>query len=222
MKKICILIPTFNEAKTIGQIIRDLKRLSLAAYVVDDGSADESASISEREGAVVMRHPRNMGKGAALRTGFERILRDGFDAVLVMDGDGQHTIEDVERFIKEEEYIGADMIIGNRMLETSAMPRHRVVTNKFMSGVISRLSGQYVPDTQCGFRLIKREVLQKVKLESSNYEIESEMILLAARERFTIESLPIKTVYRDEKSRINPLVDTLRFIMLMAKILCRR
>ena len=222
MKKICVLIPTFNEARTIGQIIRDLKRLSLAVYVVDDGSSDDSASISEREGAAVIRHPRNQGKGAALRTGFARILQDGFDAVLVMDGDGQHTIEDVERFIKEEEYIGADMIIGNRMLETSLMPQHRFVTNKFMSGVISRLSGQYVPDTQCGFRLIKREVLQKIRLESSNYEIESEMILRAAREHFSIESLPIKTVYKDEKSRINPVVDTLRFIMLMAKIICSR
>lgn len=222
MKKICVLIPSFNEARTIGQLISDLKKLSFSVYVVDDGSCDDSAAISERSGAVVLRHPKNQGKGAALRTGFERILQDGFDAVLVMDGDGQHTIEDAERFIKEEEYIGADMIIGNRMLETSAMPHHRVVTNKFMSGMISRLSGQYVPDTQCGFRLIKKEVLKKIKLISSNYEIESEMILRAAREGFTIESLPIKTVYRDEKSRINPVIDTLRFIMLMAKILCSR
>jgi hypothetical protein len=111
------------------------------------------------------------------------------------------------------------MIIGNRMLDTASMPRHRIITNRFMSTMISRLSGCYVPDTQCGFRLIKRDTLQKIKLESSNYEIESEMIIKAARAGCTIESLPIKTVYEDERSRINPVFDTIRFIILMVKIL---
>ena len=220
--KICILIPSFNEARTIGQIIKDLKTRSLTVYVVDDGSTDATADISRREGAILIQNPKNMGKGAALRNGFSRILKDDFDAVLVMDGDGQHTIEDADRFIAEENYMGADMIIGNRMLDTSSMPNHRAITNRFMSGMISRISGQYVPDTQCGFRLIKRKVLQNIRLESSNYEIESEMILKAARAHFNIESLPIKTVYRDERSKINPVTDTIRFIILMSKILCGR
>ena len=218
--KICVLIPSFNEAKTIGQIIKDLKTKSLAVCVVDDGSKDATADIARREGAVLIQNPKNMGKGAALRNGFSHILKGDFDAVLIMDGDGQHTIEDVDRFIAEEKYLGADMIIGNRMLDTSSMPGHRAITNRFMSTMISRISGQYVPDTQCGFRLIKREVLQNIKLESSNYEIESEMILKAARAHFNIESLPIKTVYKDERSKINPIMDTIRFIILMVKILC--
>lgn len=222
MKKICVMIPSFNEERTLGQIIRELKTRGLTVYVVDDGSTDGTAVIAKKEGAILVRHQKNMGKGAAMRTGFGRVLESDFEAVLVMDADGQHTIEDVDRFIAEENYMGADMIIGNRMFDTSRMPAHRAITNRFMSSMISRISGQYVPDTQCGFRLIRREVLRTIRLESSNYEIESEMILKAARAHFTIESLPIKTVYEDERSKINPIVDTLRFIALMAKTLCGR
>jgi hypothetical protein len=109
----------------------------------------------------------------------------------------------------------ADIVIGNRMLDTSSMPTLRIHTNRFMSALISFIARQSVPDTQSGFRLIKREVLQKVNLESSNYEIESEMIIKAARAGFRIESVPIKTVYKDEKSRINPIVDTIRFMFFL-------
>jgi hypothetical protein len=108
------------------------------------------------------------------------------------------------------------------MLDVSSMPEERKHTNRFMSYLISLISGQRVPDSQCGYRLIKREVLEKIRLEASNYEIESEMIIRAARAGFRIESVPIKTIYRDEKSRVNPVIDTLRFIVFITKILFTR
>ncbi len=222
MGKICVLIPSYNEARTIGHILRELRKRNLAAYVIDDGSTDDTALIAKLEGAVVVKHKKNKGKGASLREGFSHILKKDFEAVLIMDGDNQHEIDDINNFLKKMEETNADIVIGNRMLDTASMPQARIYTNKFMSSLISRISGRYIPDSQCGFRLIKKEVLQAVKLESSKYETETELVVKAARKGFKIESVPIKTVYQDEKSRINPIVDTIRFIALIVRLALRR
>lgn len=221
-KNVCVLIPSYNEAKTIGQLVRELRIKGFTVYVVDDGSVDDTANIAEAEGAIVVKHKKNMGKGASLREGFKHIIKKGFDAVVVMDGDGQHLASDVDGFIGKMEATKADVIIGNRMMDVSSMPSDRKHTNRFMSGLISMLAGQHVPDSQSGFRLIKREVLQSIRLESSNYEIESEMIIRASRAGFKIESVPITTVYKGETSRINPVVDTFRFIAFVLSVVLRK
>ena len=213
--KNCILIPSYNEARNIGAITKELKSRSLAVYVVDDGSVDGTADIAKGQGAVVITHDRNRGKGASLIDGFDRVLKDGFDAVLVMDGDGQHATGDVDNFFKKMAETGADIVIGNRMLDTVSMPAIRNITNRIMSRVISNMSGQKIPDTQCGFKLIKRNVLESIKFEFSNFEIESEIILKAARMGFKIESVPVKTVYLDETSKIKPIFDTIRFLSFL-------
>lgn len=220
--RICALIPSYNEAKTISGIIKELKMRGTPVYVVDDGSSDGTAAMAESQDAIVIRHKTNMGKGAALRDGFARVLKDGFEAVLVMDGDGQHHIDDIDMFLRKMEEENSDMVIGNRMFDTGSMPLSRILTNHFMSNLISRISGKYVPDTQCGFRLIKRGLLRQMRLESGNYEIESEMVLEAAKKSFKIDSVPIKTIYQDEKSRINPILDTLRFITLLIRLSFKR
>ena len=218
----CVLIPSYNEARTIGHLVSELRARDLTVYVVDDGSTDKTAAIAESEGAVVVQHKENSGKGASMREGFKHILKRGFDSVVVMDGDGQHVVEDIGSFIEKMKETNADIVVGNRMLDTSSMPSIRIHTNRFMSALISLIAGQNVPDTQSGFRLIKREVLQKINLESSNYEIESEMIIKAARAGFRIESVSMKTVYKDEKSRINPVVDAFRFIAFLGKTAFRK
>ncbi len=138
-----------------------------------------------------------------------------------MPTDSSYTSGRKEEFRKMDQ-TGADMVIGNRMSDISSMPGSRKYTNRFMSFLISTLSGQRIPDSQSGYRLIKREVLEKIDLKSSNYEVESEMIIRAARAGFKIESAPIKTIYRDEKSRINPVVDTFRFIVFITKAIVKR
>ena len=110
------------------------------------------------------------------------------------------------------------MVVGDRMHDTSSMPLVRIATNRFMSSLISTISGKYIPDTQCGFRLIGRQVLEKIRIESSNYEVETELIIKAAKMGFSIESVPVKTIYRNEKSGINPFFDTLRFIAFIFKM----
>jgi glycosyltransferase involved in cell wall biosynthesis len=216
-KDLCVLIPSYNEARTIGSLVRELRSNGLTVYVVDDGSSDDTASEAETAGAVVVRHRKNMGKGASMREGFRHIMKRGYRAVVVMDGDGQHEVGDISKFTEKMDRSGADIVIGNRMGDISSMPGVRVHTNRFMSGLISRLAKQPIPDSQSGFRLIKTDVLRKIRLECSNYEIESEMILEASRAGFRIESVPVSTVYRDEVSRINPIVDTLRFIAFVVR-----
>lgn len=218
-KSLCVLIPSYNEARTIGGIVRDLRIKGLAVYVVDDGSTDDTASIASGAGAMVVKHPKNMGKGSALREGFRRAMADGFGAVIAMDGDGQHLVSDIGNFIEMHGSGGADVIIGSRMNDLSSMPAVRVHTNRFMSWLISLVAGQRVEDSQSGYRLITRPVIEKIVLESSNYEIESEMIIKSARAGFRIGSVPIKTVYSTEKSKVNPVIDTLRFIRFMFKML---
>lgn len=216
---LCVLIPAYNEANTIGLLVDELKTKRLKTYVVDDGSDDKTALIAKKNGAIVIRNRNNQGKGASLRMGFQRILKDGFDAVLTMDADGQHKVSDIDNFRHKMNEAEADLIIGNRMNDTKQMPYIRMLTNYFMSGMLSHFAGSSIPDTQCGFRLIKKEVLLKVNLEFKRYEIESELILQAAKYDFRIASVPIQTVYQGEVSKINPLVDTLRFINMLVGFL---
>jgi len=144
--------------------------------------------------------------------GFKFALDNAFDAVITMDGDGQHLPQDLPDFIRLAENSDKAIIIGNRMGKTKTMPFIRILTNRFMSWLISCVTGQKIPDSQCGFRLIKKEVLQKIKFGTRRFETESEVLIKGSRLGFKIGSVPIKTVYSTEKSRINPVVDTLRFI----------
>ena len=215
--RVCVVIPTYNEEKEIAGVLEGIKEQGLQAVVVDDGSTDKTAGIAEEKGAVVLRNKANLGKGASLVRGFEYALKDGFEAVITMDGDGQHDPVDIPEFMRGAQGSPYGVFIGNRMAKPHSMPWLRIATNKFMSWFISCLAGQAIPDTQCGFRLIKKEALQKLELKTRNYEIESEMIIKAARQGFKVESINITTVYRNEKSRINPFVDTLRFISYISR-----
>ena len=219
IKSFCVLIPSYNEGRTIAGIVRSLRARGLIVYVVDDGSLDDTAKLAAREGAMVVHHHVNKGKGASLREGFRHIVkRHEFDAVLVMDGDGQHALSDIDVFVGRINESGAGMVVGNRMTDVSNMPIVRIMTNRFMSTLLTAISGQKIPDTQCGYRLIRRSVLERINLESSNYEIESETIIKVARAGFGIVSVPIQTVYKDEKSHINPFIDTVRFIIFLVRI----
>ena len=215
---ICALIPSYNEAKTIGGIVKEVRAQGLSVYVVDDGSSDDTAAVASEAGAIVIKNERNMGKGASLREGFKLILKDGCDAVVVMDGDNQHEAASIPDFMHQAKTEGADMVIGNRMLDTKAMPYVRLNTNRFMSYILSKMCGQKIPDTQCGYKFITRKVLENITLDSSNFEIESELIMKAGRKGFKITSVPIKTIYQDEKSKINPIFDTLRFFAFMIRM----
>lgn len=211
----CVIIPTYNESKAIAGLISQIHKLGLKAIIIDDGSEDNTVKIATAAGAEVLSSPSNTGKGASLIKGYAFAVSCGFDAVISMDGDGQHSTDDIKVFIQKAESSNCSMIIGNRMVVTQKMPVLRIITNRFMSWIISMIARQHIPDTQCGFRLVKKEVLQKIDLFTSKYETESEIIIKAARLGFKFESVPVKTIYSGQKSQINPWVDTLRFLRLI-------
>ena len=210
------IIPSFNEARTIGEIVRDIVKMGLSVLVIDDGSTDNTGRIALDSGAVVKRHRTNHGKGKSVREGVTYVLnKTNFEWMIIMDGDGQHHTEDIPVLMDATIDGDVDIVIGNRMQETEDMPAMRYWTNRFMSWVLSGLCGQEIPDTQCGYRLLRAGALKELKLISRNYDIESEMLLRAAESKMKIKSVPIRTIYGEEVSDIKPFRDTLRFIRLI-------
>jgi glycosyltransferase involved in cell wall biosynthesis len=216
--KLVILIPAYNEATQIGQLLQKIATMNFSVIVVDDGSNDETAKEAEASGVIVISHNKNRGKGASLETGFKYILNQDFDAVLIMDGDGQHSPNDIQKFIDLAKRHPEAMIIGNRMDNTENMPLDRKLTNMFMSFIISCICRQKIPDSQCGFRLIRTGLLKSLEIESSRFEVESEILIKVSRLKTKIQSVPIDTFYGKEASQINPFWDTFRFIIFLLKL----
>jgi glycosyltransferase involved in cell wall biosynthesis len=216
VKPVTVLLPGYNVARHLPEVVADLRAELPEATIllVDDGSADDTAATGRQLGLTVLEHSVNQGKGMALRTGFAAAVESGAAAVITMDSDGQHRPAEATRFIEAWEG-GADVIVGNRMQDNDNMPWLRKRTNEFTSHVISKLAGAHIPDTQNGYRLFDTKVLRGITLESERYDLESEILIRAARHGFSIASVPVTTIYHDEDSSIHPVVDTLRFVRLV-------
>ncbi|MFQ6039350.1 MAG: glycosyltransferase family 2 protein [Candidatus Poribacteria bacterium] len=215
--KTCLLLPAYNEAKTISHIISEARMYIEPIIVIDDGSSDNTAQIAREQDVVVLRHDINLGKGMALRTGFKYALEHNYDIIITMDSDGQHEPAEIPRFLALLGQNNADILIGARVLKREKMPLHRRLNNKLISTVGSLFCGRNIVDFQCGFRLIKSEVLRSITLETVRYETESELLIKAARLGFRIETLPIKTIYNGEISNVKPLREIYLFTRMFLK-----
>jgi len=217
--KICVLIPGYNESRTIEQVVSNTLKVINDVVVVDDGSKDDTAQLAKDAGAIVLKHEINRGKGAALKTGFNYAVENGYDAVVTMDSDGQHDPEDIPRFLNALNSFKSGIIIGSRMNDITTMPAIRKCTNKLTSYVNSTFAHQRIDDSQSGFRLITTDVFRTIKLETDRFETESEILIKASKAGFKIISVPIKTIYGEEKSKIRPVKDTYTFIRLFFRSL---
>ena len=210
-KSCTALIPCLNEGAAIGAGISAVKSFVPNVLVVDDGSTDGTSDVARAAGAMVLRHPQALGKGAALRAGWDAALQGGFEWTLCMDGDGQHAAADIPKFLARAERGDVALVAGERMHAPNIMPLVRRITNRFMSWQLSRLAGVRLTDTQCGFRLLHLPSLARLQVKSDCFEIESEVLIQFARARFGIAFVPIQVIYADERSKIRPLRDTLRW-----------
>lgn len=210
-----MVIPAYRAEKTIGLLVRQVVIQGLPTIVVDDASNDETARKAEEAGALVIRRTKNGGKGTALRQGLEEALRRDYGWFLTMDADGQHVPAEIGCFLEAAARGNEDLILGNRMGKPMRMPIERRLTNRFMSWLLSRVAGQKIPDSQCGFRLISRQVLERVRLISERFEIESELVVKSIWKGFSVASIPVSSIYRREISFIRPLKDTVRFIRFL-------
>ncbi|MCF7908754.1 MAG: glycosyltransferase family 2 protein [Candidatus Omnitrophica bacterium] len=217
--KIWVVIPAYNEVLSLESLLNRLGDKNLSILVIDDGSIDATYKVAKAKADVAIKNEKNLGKGLALNKAISYLFdHQEFDYLIFMDADGQHSPEDIDKFFEEAEK-GSSFVIGNRMVEPLGMPYNRVVTNKFMSWLISKIIGQQVPDSQCGFRMIKRQVLEKIAIKTKKFEIESEILIKAAKLGFDIKSMPIKTIYfKNPHSKIRPFRDAIRFITFIAKV----
>jgi glycosyltransferase involved in cell wall biosynthesis len=214
---VAALIPAYFEEAQIQAVARRALAQLDHVLVLDDGSTDRTSEEARKAGAEVIRHEKNQGKGAAIKTGLRELAARDFLYVLILDGDGQHLPEEIPGFLEEANRSGAPFVVGTRMADLEKMPWVRRMTNSFMSAQISRLCGQPVPDSQCGFRMMRRDVIPHLYCESNNYDYETEMLLIASREGFRIASVPVSTIYGEEKSKIHPVRDTVRFFQLISR-----
>ena len=220
--RICAVIPAFNEAGSILEVIKGVQGFGIEAIVVDDGSSDETSLIAERQGAHIVRHHKRSGKGLALRDGFNYAVDKEYDLVFTIDGDGQHDPFDIPLFLDKFQKLHADAVIGNRMNNPTNMPLIRIMANKFMSQAISMICHQHIPDTQCGYRLFTRQAISNIDIKSRKFEIESEILVKLSRQGLRIDSVPIKSIYAGETSKIRPVRDSLRFIRFMARAMVKK
>jgi len=213
---VAALVPAYQAAAHLGEVLLRLRELPDRPHVlvVDDGSRDATAEVARQFGVEVHSFAANRGKGHALLAGFEQ-LRD-FDAVVTLDADGQHPPECLPAFVAAAE-AGADLVLGRREI-TPDMPPARRFANRFSSGWCSAIAGQPIEDSQCGYRLYRREVLQRTPVQASRYEVETEMAVRAARLGFRVAHVDIPTVYGDEKSHLSPTRDVPRIVAMMVRL----
>jgi glycosyltransferase involved in cell wall biosynthesis len=224
--KYSILIPALDAEKYLPSLlsqIRQTEHQPVEIVVVNDGSTDKTEQIASSFGAVVLSHSSNKGKGAALRTGFRYFLETSQnDYVLCIDADLQHHVAEIPKFLSYAGKNDLKFVIGNRLNQMHTMPLHRKISNKTTSFILTKLTGQQIKDSQCGYRLVHRDVLNTLQLEENGFQMESEMILRAAAKNYKIGFVDIRTVYNDESSQIRNLSDTLKFISLVLRELIER
>jgi len=216
------IIPAYNEAKSIAQVVAATLPHVEQVVVVDDGSKDDTAALAREAGAHTLVQPCNAGKGAALQAGTDYALQAGFDALVALDADGQHDPNSIPALIEPVTAGSADMSVGSRKREWSKhMPWVRRMTNDLMSRFLSWVAGQPMEDTQSGYRCISVKVLRGVHVETTHFEAESEFLLRAARAGFRIAWVPIKSIYGSDMrpSHIHPVRDALRFLKMLVRIM---
>ena len=210
--RVAALLPVNNEARNLQQLLERIKKQGLFVLVVDDGSEDTSVAVARASGVEVLPLGKNLGKGRALRAGFDHLLQGSYDWILIMDSDGQHLPEEIPLFLQKAASGEYGIVNGNRLENPKKMPLVRYWTNRIMSVIVSRLIRQEVRDSQCGYKMLSTKFLREAHLTADHFEIEDDILLEAARLHYSIVHVPITSVYGKEVSRIHPIGDTVRFI----------
>lgn len=211
---VAVVIPAFNEAQSIGDVVRRVPDsvcgARTAVLVVDDGSSDSTADAARAAGAEVARHESNLGGGAAIRTGYDAARQAGARLIVTLDADGQHAPADAPRLLDPLLAGRADLVIGARRRDPRRMPPHRRLSNWLSSALVSRALRAPLPDSQCGFRAMTPAVAAAVTPSGARYEFETEFLFLAAARGFRLAAVDIPTVYDGSPSHFRLVGDTLR------------
>ena len=205
--KITIGIPAYNEEKNIAGIISKLKKYTDSIIVCDDGSSDLTGDISEQLGAIVIKHSKNRGYGAAINSLFLKAKELESDVFLTLDADGQHRIEDIpivtDPIIKNE----VDLVIGSRFLDTKSeeMPNYRKVGIKIITKITNLSIKEKLTDSQSGFRAYSRKALQEITPTDDGMGVSTEILIKASNLELKVAEVPIKVNYNGDTSTHDPV-----------------
>lgn len=221
MSKLAAVIPAFNEARTIRDVAeRSLRHVSFVV-VVDDGSTDATQPALAGLPVTLLRNDRNRGKAFSLARGAEQAIAQGADAIVTLDGDGQHRPEDIPRLLAAFEYVQGALVIGSRLHDPERIPRERYLANRFANFWIAWAAGQRITDSQSGFRIypaaLLGEFIARAKRDSG-FVFESEILIDAGRRGVRLIEIPISTIYlqRARRSHFRPVLDIARITRMVA------
>lgn len=208
------VIPAHNEAATIAGVVEGIRSEGvLRVLVVDDGSTDGTGNLALAAGASVLRLEEGQGggKGQALRAGIAALQDEPFDFFVFLDGDGQHDPRDLRAFLQHlEAHPGTDFLVGSRKHNRSHIPKLRWRTNALGTWILGRIAGVHWEDSQSGFRMIRKRLVQSLDLRGRGFAIEMEMAMKAADHRVNWAHIPIQAIYHGGGSHFRPLWDTVK------------
>jgi len=219
MSKISILIPTYNNDKTLSLLIDDLLERLYSVIVVNDGSTDNTHEILKNyQGKIdVVEYKKNRGKGYALSCGFDRAQQLGYTHAVTIDSDGQHFASDIPLFLKVANEKPEILAVGNRNLKQDNMPPKNTFANRFSNFWFTLQTARRLPDTQTGFRLYPLKKMKRLRPFTSRYEAELELLVRCAWRNIKIESIPIQVYYAPQSERVThfrPVADFVRISLL--------
>jgi glycosyltransferase involved in cell wall biosynthesis len=220
--RICAVIPTFNNDRTLSEVIDDVLGHVAAVIVVNDGSTDRTAAVLEKYGGriTVISYPVNRGKGYALRKAFRYALGKGFTHAIAIDSDGQHFAADIPNFLATAAERPDALIIGNRNLSQENMPRKNTFANRFSNFWFTLQTGRRLADTQTGFRLYPLEKTGKMRLFTRRYETELEILVRSAWNGIPFVPIAVNVRYTpDRVTHFRPFADFVR-ISLLNTVFC--
>lgn len=189
------LIPAYDNGPAIGAVVAEAARHVDAVIVCDDGSSDQTAARAQEGGAAVLRHGKNRGKGAALRTLFEKARQMGADRACTIDGDGQFDPSEIPRLLGAQKDSGADVVVGYRFDDRTEMPQYRRLGNRFFDKMTNMAVDASVRDTQSGFRVYSKRALEQIAFKSDGFAADSEIIIDAARKGLSMSEQKITVTY---------------------------
>ena len=221
------VIPVYNEAKTIRRVVMACLPEVDHLIVVDDGSEDDSLQQLEGLDIRLLKNPHNMGKAASLINGFKLALELGADAIISLDGDGQHDPAEIPRLLEAASSHPNTLIIAARLKESEEAPKLRRFANRFADFWVSWAAGYQVVDSQSGYRLYPAALLRSVHIDTTRekgFVYESEILIEAANSKFYSRSVSVNTIYRKDgrDSHYRPWTDTWRIVRMIAGRLLKR
>ncbi len=212
--KIAVLIPAYNEEKTIGWVCENIPRIYKDIIVINDGSKDNTAIIAKKHGAIVIEHRYNQGYGHALNTGF-RYVKNRYDIVVTIDADAQHDPKELIRLLKPI-YKGYDVVFGIRRPTFGKMPLWRLIGMNLISITLELLFRKNIPlDTQCGYRAYKTHVFNKIQLKERSMPLGLEILLQIIKHGYKIKYVPVSLKYNEHKSYYRLIRDTYKMFRMI-------